>query len=121
MDGVLERDAHNSVLQLAYTSGVISGLCLLSILIIGSIQVIRFLLAIGKNKYEQNDDYVLFITMTFCIYVINSMSTAMYNFQHSIVSFAFWMIGLKVINFNYEKHILIHNDNLSHDYIDILY
>lgn len=100
MDGTLERDAHNSIIQIAYTSGLLAGVCLLVIFITGGVQVIRFLLTIGKNCY---DEYNLYIVMMFTAYGVNSMLTAMYNFQHSIMSFLFWMIGIRIMNMNVKK------------------
>lgn len=103
-DGKLERDAHNSVLQLSYTSGIISGLCLLIIFLVGTIQGIRFLISLERHD-DKNKEYNLFITMIFFAYLVNSSLTAMYNLQHSLLSFAFWMIGINVMNFKTRKRI----------------
>lgn len=100
IDGTLERDAHNSIIQLSYTSGFFAGICLLTIFIVGGIQVIRFLLRIGKNDYNE---YNLYIVMMFTAYGVNSMFTAMYSFQHSIMSFFFWMLGIRIMNISVKK------------------
>lgn len=87
-DGTMERDAHNSTLQIWYSAGLFAGFVFFSITILMIRYVARCILG---NKVHNNELETNFGVMLFGSYVIFSMLSAMYSFTHDILAFCIWV------------------------------
>lgn len=88
IDGTMERDAHNSTLQIWYSAGLFTGFVFFSITILMIKYVARCVLG---NKVHNNELETNFGVMLFGSYIIFSMLSAMYSFTHDILAFCVWV------------------------------
>lgn len=91
-DKLVERDAHNSILQISFSAGIFAGIALIIIFLMIIYKSIKILI------YNRSVSvYDVFVIMVCCNYIINSMFAAIYAPYAALntVIFYFFLSGVR--------------------------
>lgn len=89
---MVERDAHNSILQISFSAGIFAGIALIIIFLMIIYKSIKILI------YNRSVSvYDVFVIMVCCNYIINSMFAAIYAPYAALntVIFYFFLSGVR--------------------------